>query len=408
MSLSRHVKDRSSPIGQFLRARFPNTRSFLREARKQVRSAELILPTLHEPGFREDGKTRYPWSTIGLAVDYRIRYYFGVTPRDKLVAYSGAKLLAGVESVDPEDIQDFQRIGDGIVFGRVDDGTDQDCNWIAFFDGRNGEWLGKYNVDTSDGYFYCSNGRYHHRMRGTISLMEEHLKEFKIDVWSMPVISQGRVYQDFFKNLDELIVYRNPVARRLSEAEEDDMNRYCIVLALLEEVRRSIDHPSFGPLLEKDDKSVGDFLGIPDTHWLVDMRDIAWRFYDNFNHFLLLPYSLNPTFDGSLGIGGADADLIIDGTLIDIKTTKEQRIRPDWLWQLLGYVLLDYSDHHRINGIGLYMARQGIFLRWDIEEAIQGLCPGEPNSIEHLRREFKEIVMNWEKRRPKLRMLPSS
>ena len=97
------------------------------------------------------------------------------------------------------------------------------------------------------------------------------------------------------------------------------------------------------------------------------MRNLSWRFYDNFNHLLSLPHSLNPNFDGSLDIGGADADLIVEGTLIDIKATITQKIRPDWLWQLLGYVLLDYSDRHRINSIGLYMARQGIFFQWDLE-----------------------------------------
>ena len=229
-------------------------------------------------------------------------------------------------------------------------------------------------------------------MPGTISLMEKHLKESGMDVRSMPVISQGGVYQDFFKSLDELTTHRNPVARRPNEVEEDDMNRYCIVLALLEEILRSIDHPSLGPLFEKEHTSAGDLLDIPDAHWIADMRNLSWRFYDNFNRLLSLPHSLNPTFDGSLDVGGADADLIVNGTLIDIKTTKERRIRPDWIQQLLGYVLLDYSDHHRINSIGLYMARQGIFFQWDLEEAMRGLCLGEPPSIEELRNEFERIV----------------
>ncbi len=380
MSLSSHLKDKNSPIREFLRTRFSDTRTFLEDARKRVRSADTIRPDID-----------VPWSTIGTAVDYRIRYYFDVTPHDKLVAYSGAKLLAVGESVDPEDIRAFQRIGDGIVFGRVDDGTD--CgDWIAFFDGSNGEWLGKYNADTSDGYSYLSNGRYHHRMPGTISLMEKHLKESGMDVRSMPVISQEGVYQDFFKSLDELTTHRNPVARRLTEVEEDDMNRYCIVLALLEEILRSIDHPSLGPLFEKEHTSAGDLLDIPDAHWIADMRNLSWRFYDNFNHLLSLPHSLNPNFDGSRDIGGADSDLIVNGTLIDIKTRIAQKIRPDWLWQLLGYVLLDYSDHYQINGIGLYMARQGIFLQWDLEEAIRDLCSGSRPSIEELRNECKRIV----------------
>ncbi len=389
MSLSSHLENKDSPIRKFLRSQFSETRTFLRDARSQLRGADTILPNGYNRG--EVGRTRYPWSTIGMAVDYRIRYYFDVTPVDKLVAYSGAALLALGESVDPVDIQGFQQIGDGIVFGRIDDRMDGSGDWIAFFDGRNGEWLGSYNTDSSDGHSIWSNNRYQ-RMPETISLMEKHLKESGLDVRSIPVISQGSLYQDFFKSLDELTIRRNPVARRLGEVAEDDMNRYCIVLALLEEIRRSIDHPSLGPLFEKEHKSVGDLLGIPDARWLADMRSISWAFYDNLNHLLSRPHSLNPTFDGSLDIGGADADMVVDGMLIDIKTTIAQKIKPDWLGQLLGYVLLDYSDHHRINAIGLYMARQGILFQWDLEGAMRGLCPGEPPSIEGLRNEFERIV----------------
>ena len=300
MSLSSHLEDKSSPIREFLRSRFSETRPFLRDARSQLRGTDTILPmaiTVEKPG-----RTRYPWSTISMAVDYRIRYYFEVTPVDKLVAYSGAALLALGESVDPVDIQGFQQIGDGIVFGRIDDWMDRSGAWVAFFDGRNGEWLGSYDTDSSDGHSIWSNSQ-RHRKPETISLMEEHFKESGMDVRSVPVISQGGLYQDFFKSLDELIIRRNPVARRLTEAEENDMNRYCIVLALLEEIRRSSDHPSLGPLFEKEHKSIGDLLGIPDARWLADMRSLSWAFYDSLNHLLSRPHSLNPTFDGSCDIG---------------------------------------------------------------------------------------------------------
>ena len=35
-----------------------------------------------------------------------------------------------------------------------------------------------------------------------------------------------------------------------------------------------------------------------------------------------LPYSPNPTFEGSGAIGGADADFIIAGTVFELKTSK--------------------------------------------------------------------------------------
>lgn len=204
----------------------------------------------------------------------------------------------------------------------------------------------------------------------------------------------GSLYQDFFKGLGDLTRQNNPVARRLSQAQEDELNRQCVVLGLLEEVFRIGIRPD-SPLVAKKHTSVEDLLDISDAHWITDMRNLSWRFYDDFNHLLSLPHSLNPNFDGSDDIGGADADLVVNGTLIDIKTTKVQEIEPDWIRQLLGYVLLDYTDHHRIKGIGLYMARQGILFQWDLEEALRGLCSGKPPSIEGLRKEFKEVVTTW-------------
>ncbi|MHB1565155.1 MAG: hypothetical protein ACYCXG_00275 [Acidiferrobacter sp.] len=75
---------------------------------------------------------------------------------------------------------------------------------------------------------------------------------------------------------------------------------------------------------------------------------------------------LNPSFgDASRTVGGADADLIVGDMLVDIKTTKDDAIKPEHLNQLLGYFLL--ARQHRatnpafppINKIGLYYSRYG-------------------------------------------------
>jgi hypothetical protein len=50
---------------------------------------------------------------------------------------------------------------------------------------------------------------------------------------------------------------------------------------------------------------------------------------------------LNPTFgDASLLVGGADGDLFIDGTLIDIKVNKNLELGRDIFNQLFGYYCL--------------------------------------------------------------------
>lgn len=80
---------------------------------------------------------------------------------------------------------------------------------------------------------------------------------------------------------------------------------------------------------------------------------------------------LNPTFGkGSSLVGGADADLIIDDTLIDIKVTLGIRLTRPLLNQLIGYYLLfligKVAGHEDIDikKLGIYFARHGVL--WTI------------------------------------------
>ncbi len=79
---------------------------------------------------------------------------------------------------------------------------------------------------------------------------------------------------------------------------------------------------------------------------------------------------LNPTFGGaSRLVGGADADLIIDDKLIDIKATKKLELSPDYFCQLIGYLLLYkiYSMElsELITGYRLHAAFQK---KWEIKQ----------------------------------------
>jgi hypothetical protein len=75
----------------------------------------------------------------------------------------------------------------------------------------------------------------------------------------------------------------------------------------------------------------------------------------------------NPTFGkGSKLVGGADADLIIDNTLIDIKATQHLKLDRPHLNQVLGYYILSLiggvnnkPNERPIENIGIYFARHG-------------------------------------------------
>ena len=81
---------------------------------------------------------------------------------------------------------------------------------------------------------------------------------------------------------------------------------------------------------------------------------------------------LNPTFGkGSAMVGGADADMILDDTLIEIKVTKHLKLEREHLNQLIGYYILalvgGINKVHQgssIKRVGIYFARHGLL--WTI------------------------------------------
>jgi hypothetical protein len=83
---------------------------------------------------------------------------------------------------------------------------------------------------------------------------------------------------------------------------------------------------------------------------------------------------LNPTFAGSMSVGGADADLIVNRTLIEVKTTKQARPDRDWIYQLVGYLLLDIEDRHGIERLAFYLGRVPALLDWDADELLATLA----------------------------------
>src|SRR5262245_10916310 len=96
MSLTRHLEDTRSPVGAFLRTRFPNTRTLTAQINAEMRDAEPLLP----PG--ASGQD-YPYARIGHAIDYRIRYAFAITPSRETAAYDGAQRLANLLMDDASD-----------------------------------------------------------------------------------------------------------------------------------------------------------------------------------------------------------------------------------------------------------------------------------------------------------------
>jgi hypothetical protein len=293
MSLTSHLKDISSPVRQFIHSQFPNNRAVVRDAKDVLVAATTTRPS-----------SPVPYSTIGMALDYRLRYYFSITPSEALVAAKGADQLISAQ---------------------------RELFWLA---------------------------------------------------------------AEFFESLKVALDELQPVRQRLDAQHESRLAQYCYVLALFEQLYRAgldIRSPLLVPIPAD---SVEALLAIPQPAAIDDLCTLSWVFYDGFTDLIngAREIVLNPTFDGSRDVGGADADVILDGCLLEFKTSVKPKLDPFALYQLLGYVLLDYSDRYQIQGMGVYMARQGVLLRWPLTELLRTMAGAPSPDLADIRGRFRQIA----------------
>ncbi len=87
-------------IRAFFYEKFPHTRRVVLEQNRKLAGADTILP--------QTGDEAYPYGEVGMAIDYRIRYYVEITPFHNLVAARGAKNVSRFTDALPEGvISDF-------------------------------------------------------------------------------------------------------------------------------------------------------------------------------------------------------------------------------------------------------------------------------------------------------------
>jgi hypothetical protein len=175
-----------------------------------------------------------------------------------------------------------------------------------------------------------------------------------------------------------------------------ELCRMCLVLARFEQFFRAglrvwayvgeplLDRPSLEVFADRVvlPACLRDLIGmaeavIEDSAYLRDAR----------------PLVLNPVFDLSVALGGADADVIAGRTLWDFKSSARVAgvfSRED-LWQLLGYALADQSHAYELACVGITALRRRRRVRWDIASLLADLS-GESRPLELWRAEFAGAV----------------
>ncbi len=353
---------------------------------------------------------RYPYDLIGMAIDYRLRFYFEETPLRDLVAYQGMtndEMVACRLSLASSDDRNIM-VEHGAQIYELGDFVLE----IVPLSGVQGEKAltevphPLRELKVVGGMLSYSGS--------LVDDLDSEFDEMCSACGKVFFLGDGTVARpnvDVFANsLRDALMEVSPVKRRLGRSEEELLARYCIVLSLYEMIFRSGGRVP-EPLRLQSTASpwvattVDDLLAIPQSHWIDDLCTLSWAFYDDNADVLERPVILNPTFDGSASVGGADADMIVDDCLVDFKLTIDSELKKlgDWLYQLLGYTLLDYRETYRIRGVALYLPRQRTWLRWSIEDLIDKLSdhdsPIPPQSndeigtaLGNLRAEFRRVV----------------
>lgn len=294
------------------------------------------------------GPERPPYSTIGTAFDYRLRFALDADADiGGLLATVPAQILSLLASVDG-----------------------------PFVAGPKGPFV----------------------LRPRFQILDERPSDLNLELLAalrgVPPsgVEIGGLLPEYFLTLSHDLDRIEPEGKRLQPEDEELLDRHCYVLALLDELFRGGYHIR-SPLYDTPPHGLLE-LG---ANWSQDLATLYGLFWDKHRSLFDLPVTTNPHFAGSAAIGGADADLIIDNQLIDIKTTIKKTLRREWMWQLIGYLLLDWDDAHEISGLGLYSSRHGVLVTWPLNEFLVHAANQTPRTIAGLRDEFREIVVKQER-----------
>lgn len=159
----------------------------------------------------------------------------------------------------------------------------------------------------------------------------------------------------------------------------DDLTRLCHVAGYFEAVYRNGAFPRRRNLLAQANAAttLDDLTTAVPAYVLEDIAEQMQLADEPFAPLRQLPAAKRvsgPVFAGSCDLGGADADFITGGLLIDCKaTTRPHQIGTAQVQQLAGYLLLDYDDAYRIDRVGFYLSRQGGLITWTVPEFLQAL-----------------------------------
>ncbi len=178
----------------------------------------------------------------------------------------------------------------------------------------------------------------------------------------------------------------------LEDGAERELLKDCFVLAMYESCYRAGLQERWPIVQAGANASLSTLKGLCSPAALDDLLALARLAAERAQPLFTGSHMvMNPTFAASILLGGADADLIVDGTLYDIKTTVDKAPGREGLWQVVGYVLADTDDAFGIDHVGFYFSRQGVVLRWPLQSLLDALGQRQVD-LRKERSDFRELL----------------
>ena len=168
------------------------------------------------------------------------------------------------------------------------------------------------------------------------------------------------------KKINEILRYAKRIYENYLKKEKmnEDVIKSCLLLAQLDLIYRAgYIVPNIGVVDLGDIQDMKNLIELVQSKCFLSKKNCL----------------LNPTFGKASNlVGGADMDILLDDTLIDIKTTKFLKFKRDYFNQLVGYYTLfliggiDGAPKNTTVGfIGIYYSRHGILYKIAIDEVVK-------------------------------------
>lgn len=229
----------------------------------------------------------------------------------------------------------------------------------------------------------CPRPRAHAYPAATIGTAFDYLARFSLDALGDP---------------RELAAWRGATEIATPELRDalfrETGPRACFAFALFEETWRAGARAwERSPLRTYDPADgVEGLLALAPRACVDDLTALGRAFDERASALLPRPIVGNPSFAGSADVYGADADLLAGSCLVDLKTVASPALQPEWIWQLAGYVLLDYDDAHGIESVALYLARHARLIRFDVRALLARLSGDPAATVPALRADLRTLL----------------